>query len=220
MKVSAILLTVLAISASFAAAAQTPTLIASYGSETSSAQVKPAQMGGKTGVAVVFEGTADMHYYATETAAPAPGMELQVEAKAEGVTFGQAVYPPYQYFDDPSKGKIEVWAGDFSVFVPVEGAQASGNTEVTVTIRGMACTSQVCLAPFEKTLTGTVDWSQAGQNTLDFEPAATRGNNREFNTPSSLRDSSPLQGESSHASEALADRLSGWSETGTGQGGI
>lgn len=217
MKIKAILLAVLtAVSVQVRGAAEDGTLIASYGQETSSARIEAGQMAGTMGVAVVFEGTEDMHYYATETAAPAPGMELQVEASADGVVFGQAIYPAYDYFDDPSKGKIEVWAGDFAIFVPMSGTQPAENTEVSVTIRGMACTSKICLPPFEKTLTATVDWSQAAQNTLDFGPVSTRGN-RDPATPSSLRDTPPLQGESYYASEALAERLSGWTETGQGQ---
>jgi thiol:disulfide interchange protein len=216
MRLRAIFLTVLtAFSVSITVAAQASTPIASYGQETSSARIEAAQMNGVPGVAVMFEGTEDMHYYATETAAPVPGMELQIEASAQDLTFGQAIYPAYHYFDDPSKGKIEVWAGDFAVFVPVDGEQVSVNTEVSVTIRGMACTSKICLAPFEKTLTATVDWSQAGQNTLDFEPAPRSGTAVEAVRPGT--ESVTLPEESETAGQALAERLAGWTETGQGK---
>lgn len=218
MKIQAILLTVLtAVSVQVQVAAQEQTLIASYDQETSSARIEAAQMNGITGVAVVFEGTEDMHYYATETAAPAPGMELQVEAAADGVAFGQAVYPAYDYFDDPSKGKIEVWAGDFAIFVPMTGAQPSANTEVTVTIRGMACTSKICLPPLEKTLTATVDWSQAAQNTLAFEPAPRSGATAKPSKPDAGAADTATDQESEAAGQTLAERLSGWTETGQGQ---
>lgn len=218
MKIKAILLAVLtAVSVQVRGAAEDGTLIASYGQETSSARIEAAQMAGTTGVAVVFEGTEDMHYYATETAAPAPGMELQVEASADGVAFGQAVYPAYDYFDDPSKGKIEVWAGDFVIFVPMSGTQPAENTEVSVTIRGMACTSKICLPPFEKTLTATVDWSQAAQNTLAFEPAPRSGATAKPSKPDAGAADTATDQESEAAGQTLAERLSGWTETGQGQ---
>ena len=119
------------------------TLITEYEDQSSSVSVKTARMNGQPGVAVVFEGTDDLHYYATSAAAPAPGMELKVSAKAENISFGDAVYPEYQYFKDAAKGKIEVYVGNFKVFLPIGSPvfNAAKAKDVTITIEGIACTS-------------------------------------------------------------------------------
>jgi hypothetical protein len=46
--------------------------------EFSSARLEPARMAGEAGVAVIFEGTDDLHYYAKAETAPAAGFELKV----------------------------------------------------------------------------------------------------------------------------------------------
>jgi thiol:disulfide interchange protein len=194
------------------------TPIASYGQENSSAQIAAAQMNGTPGVAVVFEGTEDMHYYATAQAAPAPGMELVVEAVSENAAFGAAVYPAYGYFNDAAKGKIEVWAGNFTVFVPLTGTAPAGPMPVTVTIRGMACTSEICLAPFTKTLSAVVDLSNtAALKTVAFEPAP-RNAGPAVGTPQKTAQSpEPSAKTDEQASTSLGDLLKGWTESGQGK---
>ncbi|MHC5213461.1 MAG: hypothetical protein ACYSOO_02585, partial [Planctomycetota bacterium] len=60
------------------ASAATP--ITQYQDQSSSASVQPARMNGQSGIAVVFEGTDDLHYYATPEAAPAPHLKLKITA--------------------------------------------------------------------------------------------------------------------------------------------
>lgn len=164
------------------------TLITEYQDQTSSASIQAAQMNGQPGIAVTFEGTDDLHYYATPEAAPAPGLELKITAAADGLTFGQAVYPEYQYFNDPAKGKIEVYVSDFKVFVPITepGIAGSQEKDVTVTVEGIACTSQLCLAPFTKSLTKTIDLSDAENwSTVSFKTSSpAKGNATEENVSS------------------------------------
>ncbi|MCE5186414.1 MAG: thioredoxin family protein [Planctomycetaceae bacterium] len=200
-----------------APAAQEAVVIASYGNETSSAHLEAVRMDGKPGAAVVFTGTADLHYCATSQAAPVPGMEFRAEAMSENAAFGRAVYPAYSYFDDPAKGKIEVWAGNFTIFFPLQESQALVSTEVTVTIRAMACTSQVCMAPFVKTLSGVLDFSNPeALKTIEFEQAKPAGNT-EPSASASLGGTGPLPQESFYTSEALAQRLKGWRQSGQGE---
>ena len=136
--------------------------IVRYGNEHSHARVEPARMDGQPGLAVIFQGTRDLHYYAKAETAPSPGLQLKVEATAQGVDFGQAVLPPWQSFVDSTGKTVQVYAGDFRVFVPLRRPSAAqANTEVTVRIAGIACTSNLCLPPFDKTLTTTLDWSKA-----------------------------------------------------------
>ncbi|MHC4456155.1 MAG: protein-disulfide reductase DsbD family protein [Planctomycetota bacterium] len=152
--------------------------LARYEQEYSSARVEPARMGPKGGVAVIFEGSEDLHYYAKAETAPVAGFELKVEAKSEDFDFNEAVFPQWEIISDPLGKKVEVYAGRFFVFVPFKsvGAPAKRDVidagDVEVRISGQTCTSMVCLQPFEKTLRAKIDlsrqdlWSQ-----ISFEKA-------------------------------------------------
>lgn len=134
--------------------------------EFSNVHVEPARMGSKLGLAVIFEGTDDLHYYAKPKTAPAPGFELKIQAKSEDFEFGEAVFPKWSIFKEPLGKKVEVYVGKFTIFVPTKAVRAPANTtiidvgEVEVRISGIACTSIVCLPPFEKALKVSIDWSQ------------------------------------------------------------
>jgi len=149
-----------------------------HGQEFSSAHIEPVHMDSKPGIAVIFEGTKDLHYYAKPETAPVPGLELKVEAKSDIFSFGESIFPKWKSFQEPAGKKIEVYAGNFTVFVPFSDELAAETTEiekgdVEVRISGVACTSNVCLAPFEKTLRTTIDISLAKswQNLNGFESA-------------------------------------------------
>ncbi|MBN2131379.1 MAG: thioredoxin family protein [Sedimentisphaerales bacterium] len=154
--------------------------IVRYEDESSRAHLAGARRDGRPGVAVVFEGTDDLHYYARPETAPAPGLHLQVEARADGIDFGKAVFGPWKMFNDPALGKVEVYVGDFTVFVPFAEPNeiaALETVNVEVNISGLACTSTICLQPFKKTLTAAI--APAGQSTwqeIAFEPAAAEPN--------------------------------------------
>ncbi len=140
--------------------------LASSEQEVSTARIEPVQMGSKAGIAVIFEGTDDLHYYAKSETAPAEGLELKIKANSDYFSFGEAVFPQWHLFTDPLGSKIEVYEGNFTVFVPIKEARVSGQTtvinkgDIEVKITGIACTSKVCLPPFEKTLQAKVDWSE------------------------------------------------------------
>ncbi len=142
-----------------------PVELARHQDEFSSARVEPARMGSKHGVAVIFEGTEDLHYYAKAETASAEGLELKIEAKSNDLTFGQAIYTKWSIFKDLVGTDVEVYVGNFAIFVPIKTApgitpNAVELTDVEVKISGIACTSMVCLRPFEKTLRARIDWSQ------------------------------------------------------------
>ena len=136
--------------------------LARYEKQFSSARIEAVRMGGKKGIAVVFEGSKDLHYYARSETAGAPGFQLKVTAESDDFQFGKAVFPKWTFFQDPAVGKVEVYAGNFQVFVPIEKVNTSGPVgEVKATISGQACTSRICLLPFETGLKATIDYSQA-----------------------------------------------------------
>ncbi|HUU19304.1 MAG TPA: thioredoxin family protein [Sedimentisphaerales bacterium] len=134
--------------------------------EFSSARLEPAHIGEKAGIAVIFEGTDDLHYYAKAETAPAPGLELKVQAESDDFTFGEVIFPKWHLFTDPLNKKIEVYEGNFTIFIPITTLKDPTKTTTTdkgnveVKISGIACTSKICLPPFEKTLQTKIDWSQ------------------------------------------------------------
>jgi len=136
------------------------TEIVRYEQERSQARLEPVRRGDQPGLAVIFEGTSDLHYYAKAETAPSPGLQLKVEGSADNLRFGPAVFPAWTMFDDPTGKKVEVYVGNFTVFVPLEEGSISGSAQpvqATVRIAGIVCTSELCLPPFEKTLTMTID---------------------------------------------------------------
>ncbi|NQT02759.1 MAG: thioredoxin family protein [Planctomycetes bacterium] len=137
--------------------------LASSGQEVSTARIEPVQMDSQAGIAVIFEGTDDLHYYAKSETAPAPGFELKVQAKSDDFAFGPVVFPKWHLFTDPLNNKIEVYEGNFTVFVPITAFKTPAKTIISengieVKISGIACTSKVCLPPFEKTLQTKIVW--------------------------------------------------------------
>jgi thiol:disulfide interchange protein len=133
--------------------------------ELSSVRIEPARMGDKVGVAVIFEGTDDLHYYAKSETVPAEGLELKVQAKSDVFAFGEVVFPKWRIFTDPFNNKIGVYEGNFTIFVPIKAVKAPAETiisegDIEVKISGMPCTSKVCLLPVDETLRTMVDWSQ------------------------------------------------------------
>jgi len=137
--------------------------LARYEDEFSSVHIEAAQMDTLFGLAVIFEGTGDLHYYAKPETAPAPGFELKIAAKSEYFNFGGAIFPKWEVFTDPIGKNVEVYAGDFTVFVPITLAQTTAEqvtADVEVTITGITCTSKLCLPPFEKTLQTQINWGK------------------------------------------------------------
>jgi thiol:disulfide interchange protein DsbD len=194
------------------AAAQT--VLTQYEDQSSSARVEPARMNDQPGIAVVFEGTSDLHYYAKPETAPAPGLELTVTLSASGLSFGPTVYPTWGYFNDPAQGKTEVYVGNFKVFVPLTTTPLpTGIIGVTAEIKGIACTSKLCLAPFTKQITAQIDFSQAQSwPTITFETAPPR----KAAAPPPVQPTPQAASDGSPDAQALIKTLSGWQEQTSG----
>ena len=152
--------------------------LARHEQESSSARIEPARMGRQNGIAVVFTGTDDLHYYANPKTATAPGFELKVAAKSDHFDFGETVFPKWKIFTDPLGSKVEVYVGDFTVFMPITSAKSTAvvQGDIEVLITGQACTSIICLMPFEKTLRTQIEWGKRElwkQINLEAEVATT-----------------------------------------------
>lgn len=150
--------------------------VAKYEDQYSAVRIESAQMNGQKGIAVIFEGTDDLHYYAKQETAPA-GYNLKLAAKSEDFGFGEAIFPKWESFLDPLGDNVEVYVGKFTVFIPIKSTPAVEVTtidasNIQVKISGIACTSKICLRPFEKTLQASIDWSQADSwQRISFETA-------------------------------------------------
>ena len=139
---------------------QEPLRVVAYEKEYSDVIIKPARVNNKEMIAVVFEGTHDMHYYAdTETAVG--GMALEISASYPNMIFGKAQFPsPSTFYDPALKQNVPVYVGNFNVYIPIEETSADiTNAQINVKISGIACTSQICLRPFEYDLKTNVDIS-------------------------------------------------------------
>ncbi|MBN1795748.1 MAG: thioredoxin family protein [Sedimentisphaerales bacterium] len=133
-----------------------------YKEEYSTVHIEPANMNNAPGIAVVFEGTQDLHYYARAETATAPGYELKITAKSDKFTFDKPVFPNWDIIKDPLGKDVEVYAGNFEVFVPFNTEKSTRTeAEVDVIISSQACTSEICLLPTEKTIRTTVDFSKS-----------------------------------------------------------
>ncbi len=86
----------------------------------------------------------DWHFYADEETAP-PGMNLKINAQANGIIFSDPVFPKGElYLDKITNKRLEVFSGSFSVFVPFTADTKSQSTEVKIAIDGAICSDQLC----------------------------------------------------------------------------
>jgi thiol:disulfide interchange protein len=161
--------------------------IARSENQVSSARLVPSRMDEIPGIAVIFEGTDGLHYYASAETAPA-GYNLKVEAKSDVFTFGEVRFPKWNtYFEKALEKNIEVYSGNFTVFVPIteitdrkDMPATVEQADVEVKITGVACTSEICLPPFGAgegiTLRTKIDWTQRDSwKQIDFETAGDAG---------------------------------------------
>lgn len=211
-----ILLGFAAIAFSTTAYATELTEIAREGREKSSARVEPVQLNGSPALAVVFEGTKDLHYYASAQTAPAEGLELNITAKADGLSFGRAIFPKPGNFYDPGQEKdVEVYVGAFEVYIPIINPPAGGTVQAQAIVAGIACTSKVCLAPFEKTVPAQIDFTQAGTWRAVTSDLAGQ---RAAPTPAPTAGTAPTaEVVISQPSESLGQLLTGWQESSNTQ---
>ena len=151
-----------------------PVEITRHEQEYSTARIETVRYDGAPAIAVRFSGTDDLHYYADPATAPAPGLELKASAKADGVRFGSTLHPePDLFYDASLQKEIDVYVGDFYLILPIESYPNDLQTlTVDVHLSGIACTSRLCLPPFETTLSAEIDFANANTwPAVDFIPA-------------------------------------------------
>jgi len=78
-----------------------------------------------------------------------------VEAKAEGLEFGEAVWPePIKEYNEALELEIWTFRGTFSVKIPVKAVDGTNYDSLgtSVTFNYQACDNSICLAPASKTI--------------------------------------------------------------------
>lgn len=199
---------------SMAAAAPAWTVdLLEYQDQRSAVTITLDEQGDRPVLTARFQGTDDLHYYARSQTAPAPGLELKLAAKAEGVTFGSAVFPSWELFYDKGLEKnIEVYVGDFEVRIPITSEWPQAPFTAQVTIEGIACTSEICLPPFAKTLAVRVHPAEGVVSLVEEGTPSPPGPDAQASgTPGTTEDATDLD------SQALADVLADWNESRLGR---
>lgn len=134
--------------------------LASYEEEFSNAYIAPAKVDGQYGLVVVFEGTESLHYYASPKTAMSPDLVLKVQTESKNLEFGQAIFPEWKVIKDADGKNVDVYAGDFTVFIPMKTDLAKvdvSSENIIVKISGQTCTDSICLMPFEQEIDATID---------------------------------------------------------------
>lgn len=181
-------------------------LIYQYELERSSVRFYTEIRDGQPGITAEFAGTKDLHYYASAKTAPAPGVELKITVSAEGIRFGKPIFPtPSLFREEALNQDVEVFAGNFQIFVPAESGFQTASGPVEITLSGLACTSKLCLTPFRKTFRGMLRPAadSSGLPKLEQITEASSGG---------VLGPTRLQAESS-----LAGMLEDWTEDAAGQ---
>jgi thiol:disulfide interchange protein len=107
-------------------------------------QHQPAAPDSNSTIQIAFTLAKGWHFYADEKTAP-EGMELKVDANGQGLVFGKSVFPKGELYSDKVTGKkLEVFSGNFSIFIPFTTGANSTSSNVKVMIKGLACSEQLC----------------------------------------------------------------------------
>ncbi|HAL45622.1 MAG TPA: hypothetical protein DCP47_06890 [Phycisphaerales bacterium] len=97
-------------------------------------------------IKITFEMAEGWHFYALSAFGKTfPDMGLKLNANADGINFGQPIFPSAnEYFDKVTNQKLGVYSGTFHVFIPFSTNIDSVTTDVNITIDGVACNEQLC----------------------------------------------------------------------------
>jgi len=125
----------------------------------------------RSAVALHFKVKDTWHFYADAETAPG-GMNLKIEAHAEGLVFEEPVFPPsHPYFDKSSGRQLQALSGEFTVYLPftVEPG-ASGEVDIAVSFDGAVCSESLCQRPpFDRLLTCVMVSDDAAMDDPAFE---------------------------------------------------
>lgn len=156
--------------------ADSPVEITRHEDQHSVAKLIAVRYNNTPAVAVKFTGTDDLHFYADPATAPAPDLILKAVPQTANLQFSNTLYPrPSLFYDASYKKEIEVYVGDFYLILPIISyPEQSQPLTVTVQLTGIACTSKLCLRPFDITLTAELTIADiSAWPVIDFTPASS-----------------------------------------------
>ena len=125
----------------------------------------------RSAIALHFKVKDTWHFYADAKTAPG-GMNLKVNAQADGLVFDEPVFgESHSYFDKSSGKQLAAFSGEFTVYVPFAVApSASGQVDIAVSFDGAICSESLCQRPpFDKLLTRITVASDAAMDVPAFE---------------------------------------------------
>ncbi len=135
--------------------------LARSGNSFTSVSFITATQGKQRGIAAQFTGTPEMHYYAIAEADGIVFEKLALTAQAPGAVFGPTQYPPAHAYRDPAlEMDLEVYAGEFTVFLPFERLPDQA-VDVNLTMVGQICSNDQCQPPFDQAFTIPLDPASA-----------------------------------------------------------
>lgn len=107
-------------------------------------QHEPVAPDSNSAVRIKFNLEKDWHFYADKNTAPQQ-MALKIIPQGQELIFSKPVMPrSNSYFDKITNGKLAVYSGNFSIFIPFVADANSRSTEVKILIDGLACSKQLC----------------------------------------------------------------------------
>ena len=110
-------------------------------------QYETIRPGRNSALAVHFALKDKWHFYASAETAPGQ-MNLKIKTEAEGLTFQKPIFPASEkYYDKATKTNLDVFSGDFNVYVPFKTAATNGQkqqTDMKIDIEGAVCSDILC----------------------------------------------------------------------------
>lgn len=122
-------------------------------------------------IALHFKLKDTWHFYADEETAPGR-MNLKINPEAEGVEFGDVIFPPSKsYFDKSSNLQLKAFSDEFTVYLLFSvAASAAGNVEVRISFDGAVCSQMQCQLPsFKKLITNVNVSADAAMEDAAFQ---------------------------------------------------
>lgn len=121
---------------------------------TAEQQYETVTPGSDSVLAIHFELKKDWHFYASAETAPG-GMNLKINPSFPGyINFSEPIFPEAELYHDEALGEeLEVFSGDFTVFLPFTVSQdmpeteGTWNTLVPIKIEGAVCSGAQCRVP-------------------------------------------------------------------------
>ena len=154
-----------------------PAEILRFDMEYSKASICPAKYTDQNGIAVQFQGSDGIHYYANHRPRGYDFnvTELKITASSSQVSFADPVFPvPAKHHDTMYETDIDIYSGDFDVFIPFKDIPQAKTLNIKVTISGQGCTDTGCTPPQNNTIKYSFNLADAKWKTITDKMQETK----------------------------------------------